>query len=206
MKATAGCRFNAAKRLEKRDRRMISLSAFTSVYVILLSVLPLFFEVGIVIAKILTAITIIFSLIILASSLLQYSNNDPVRAEQHHRCALEINALRRQLRSTEVCDMEVLNRYSGTYDGIIQKYGINHLDIDFYKYKLDHPDEYYVVTVDSKRISERKERLKSELVENLLVVMGAATGFAVLSSLWSDRGAMNAMNAMMEFIRSLFSN
>jgi hypothetical protein len=142
MKVTKGCRFNASKRLERRDKRMITITAFASVYVILLTVLPLFFHVGEILGNAVTATVIVFSLIILASSLLQYSNNDPVRAEQHHRCGLEVNALRRALRATDNCSMTVIAEYSKRYDDIIQKYGLNHDDIDFDKYKIEHPLEY----------------------------------------------------------------
>lgn len=142
MKATKGARFNAAKRLERRDRRIISVTAFASVYVIVLTVLPLFFSLGPVVVNSANAVTIVFSLVILAASLLQYSNNDPVRAEQHHRCALEINALRRELRATETPTADSVLEFGRKYDEIIRRYSVNHDDVDFEKYKTEHPDEY----------------------------------------------------------------
>ncbi|MEX6505993.1 SLATT domain-containing protein [Jiella sp. M17.18] len=98
MKRTKGARFNASKRLEARDRRRTATTAYASAAVIVLTLLPVFFPVPSLLGSALNLTTIAFSLIILASSLLQSSSADPVKADQFQRCALEINSLRRDLR------------------------------------------------------------------------------------------------------------
>jgi hypothetical protein len=182
MKVTKGSRFNAAERLRRRDRRMITITAFASVYVIVLTIMPLFFHVGEAITGVLNAITICFSIIILASSLLQYSNNDPVRAEQHHRCALEINALRRELRATESTNYQILFESGKRYDEILQKYSLNHDPIDFIKYKLEHPHEY----PDQGREKDRADTEELEGIwsfgKRVVIAMTTATIFAALIS------------------------
>ncbi len=187
MKVTKSCRFNASKRLERRDKRMITITAFASVYVILLTILPLFFHVGEALSNTVTATIILFSLVILASSLLQYSNNDPVRAEQHHRCGLEVNALRRAFRAVDNCSMAVIAEYSRRYDEIIQKYGLNHDDIDFDKYKIEHPLEYPAAATAAgekkdaaKRVS--REQQWAELAVAFMSSLSAAIALAGLAA------------------------
>lgn len=68
----------------------------------------------------------------LVSSLLQYSSGDVVSAEQHHRAGLELSEIARELaiRLPIIEDTELLamaSRYSAT----LQKYSINHDDVDF---------------------------------------------------------------------------
>lgn len=181
MKVTKGTRFNAAKRLERRDKRMITITAFASIYVIVLTVLPLFFRVSPFIVSLVNATTLIFSLIILASSLLQYSNNDPVRAEQFHRCALEVNALRRELQATEPSNPEVLFAFGKRYDEILNRYNINHDQVDFEKYKLEHPEEYPPAKTDAgapKRVGAELEAVKALITGMSVIVIGVSLAAA----------------------------
>jgi hypothetical protein len=99
LKTTKGSRFNAAKRLEGRDSKMALLVAVASSLVIALTVLPFFYKLPSLISADLSVATLIASVLILAISLFQYSANDAVTAEQHHRCALEVNEIRHQLRN-----------------------------------------------------------------------------------------------------------
>jgi hypothetical protein len=175
---------------------MITITAFASVYVILLTVLPLFFHVSEFLTSSVNAATIVFSLIILASSLLQYSNNDPVRAEQHHRCALEVNALRRELRSAENCSSVMVAEFGKRFDEILQKYSINHDDIDFDKYKVEHPDEYPKGVTDSekKEVARKVERAQS----------WTAFVLAAMSTIAAAVASSAAYVPLMNFLSRLF--
>src|SRR5450759_944028 len=86
MNITKGSRFNAAERLRRRDRKRTTITAFASVYVVILTIIPTLFHLSDALGNIINVIIIVFSIVILTSSLLQYSSGDPVRAEQHHRC------------------------------------------------------------------------------------------------------------------------
>jgi SMODS and SLOG-associating 2TM effector domain family 5 len=182
MKVTKGCRFNASRRLERRDRRMNTITAFASVYVILLTVLPLFFHFGESISSVVTATVIVFSLVILASSLLQYSNNDPVRAEQHHRCGLEVNALRREFRAISTYTAATVSEYGKRFDELLQKYGTNHDDIDFDKYKVEHPSEYPSSATDDKTKALEKQ-VDRTLFSTKIVVGGMSVIFVLITAL-----------------------
>ncbi|MEI9994363.1 MAG: SLATT domain-containing protein [Rhizomicrobium sp.] len=141
MSSTKGARFNAAKRLEGRDKRMALLTAMASALVIALTVLPFIYRLTGTVSGDLSALTLAMSVLILAISLLQYSNNDAVNAEQHHRCALEINELRRELRArADVITPEQIKDFGERYGRILQKYSINQDDVDYDKYRLEHPE------------------------------------------------------------------
>lgn len=142
MKQTKGSRSNSAKRLENRDRRMTVVTAFASAYVIALTVAPSFLQSDAHAVRIFNAATVLLSLVIRAASLLQYSTNAPVRAEQHHRCALEINGLRRELRASISPSHEDMLEFGRRYDAILGRFSVNHDDVDFERYKLEHPDEF----------------------------------------------------------------
>ncbi len=147
MKTTRGCRFNAAKRLEARERSLTRLTSFSSVYVVSMTVIPYFLIIDHDTNKILNLLTFVFGLIILVSSLLQNSNRDAVSAEQHHRCALEISEIVRDL-SVESRDMNESKTlaYNEKYNRVLQKYSINHDEVDFSELKLNRPEEFSWIT------------------------------------------------------------
>jgi hypothetical protein len=143
MRVTKGTRFNAASRLEGRDRKMALLVALTSALVIALTFVPFAYQLPKVVIADLSVVTMLASVLILAVSLVQYSNNDAVIAEQHHRCGLEINELRGQLIARgETVDPAELHKFAEKYARILDKYSVNHDGVDFDQYRLEHPDVY----------------------------------------------------------------
>src|SRR5262249_6102985 len=135
MKITAGARFAAHERLGSHDRELTRITAFTSTYLILLTITPYFIHLPKEVEDNINLAIPIFSIIVLVFSLLQYSTNEVVNAEQHHRSALEINELKRELQIVaEHVDEESLKEYAREYSRILQKYSVNHADIDLDKY------------------------------------------------------------------------
>jgi hypothetical protein len=145
MNVTKGSRFNAHKRLEGRDRRMALLIALTSALVIALTFLSTAYRLPPAVVSDLNVVTMVASVLILAVSLIQYSNNDAVNAEQHHRCGLEINELRGQLQARqEAIGEDELREFARRYAHILDKYSVNHDAVDYDRYRLDHPDLYKI--------------------------------------------------------------
>lgn len=142
-KITAGSRFNAGKRLDAHDRRLTILTAFTSSYVIILTVAPYIMPLSKSVGDLLNFLTVALSIIILISSLIQYSSGNTVKAEQYHRSALEINELRRELKlkAVTISEVEFLD-ISKRYNHVLQKYSINHDDVDFQRYQLERPQDF----------------------------------------------------------------
>jgi SMODS and SLOG-associating 2TM effector domain family 5 len=143
MKQTAGSRFIAAKRLERHDKGLTRLIAFSSVYVVMLTALPYFLKVRPHVTDLFNLVTITLSLVVLVSSLMQYSSAEIVNAEQQHRSGLEINEIRRELllKETNATTEELLD-FTRRYNAVLQKYSVNHERLDFDTFQLERPDEF----------------------------------------------------------------
>ncbi|MET4216080.1 preprotein translocase subunit SecG [Bradyrhizobium sp. LB14.3] len=143
LKSTSGSRFNAAKRLAAKDRALTRVTAITSAYLIILTAFPYFIKVPLQVADNLNFITIVFSIVILVSSLLQYSSGDVVSAEQHHRAGLEMSEITRELsiKLDAIQEPELLE-LAARYNATLQKYSINHEDVDFQRYQTENPERY----------------------------------------------------------------
>lgn len=143
MKSTAGCRFGAHKRLEERDQSLTRLTAISSAYLMGLTILPYVLKLPTTSADRINLLTIFCGMVVLISSLLQYSGRDVVNAEQFHRCALEINELRRRMKArADDLTVDDLELYADKYNIILQKYSVNHDEIDYRKYQLDRPEDF----------------------------------------------------------------
>jgi hypothetical protein len=79
------------------------------------------------------------SIIILVSALLHNASRDAVNAEQLHRSALEINELYRRLMGQPDTNFGEL---ANQYNMVLQKYSVNHDEIDYLLYQLQRPEEY----------------------------------------------------------------
>jgi hypothetical protein len=128
MKQTKGSRFNAANRLEQRDRSRTKLMAYASASVIIVTLLPAFVPLPSFLNSLFNLITVAFSLVILAATLLQSSDADPVKANELHHCAIEVNSQLRGLRSETALTEEKLKSYSVEYSTTLARYSVNHED------------------------------------------------------------------------------
>lgn len=154
MKETAGSRFNAHKRLEHRDRTLTFGTAFVSAYVIALTILPYFLPIRKSDTDIIGFFTVLFSIFIIISTLAQFSGSYSVLAEQHHRCALEINEIRSELdiKKDIITTDEIIN-IQDKYNSILQKYSINHENVDYDKHRLSRPNEFsYLSCADKSKM------------------------------------------------------
>jgi hypothetical protein len=143
LKSTSASRFNASKRLAAKDRALTRVTAFTSAYLIILTALPYFMKLPQEVTDNLNLLTVVFSIIVLVSSLLQYSSGDVVSAEQHHRAGLEMSEIERELSiKLPVIQETELLKMTGGYNATLQKYSINHDDVDFARYQMENPEKY----------------------------------------------------------------
>lgn len=181
MNVTKGSQFNAAKRLEGRDRKMALLIALASALMIGLTFISIAYKLPAIVVSDLSVVTMIASVLILAVSLIQYSNNDAVNAEQHHRCGLEINELRAQLRSkaTPVSAADLAD-FARSYSHVLDKYSVNHDPVDYDRYHVEHPDAYKLRATEKFAIHARS--LSKAHWPNVL--MAAIFAFAVFLIFW----------------------
>lgn len=189
MKTTSGSRFNAAKRLEARERALTRLTAFTSVYVIGLTILPYFLKVPLGFTNLLNLLTCFLGVVMLASSLLQYSAKDGVNAEQHHRCALEIGQIRRAIKiDCEVADEKRVEEYTDQYNRILERYSINHDDIDYTRYQNDRPEEFPWITKAGWMLIKAKILLSKQAMNFWLIVITIMFAVVVYMSIKAGNG------------------
>lgn len=154
LKATAGSRFNASKRLSHVDTRLTALTAFTSAFIIALTILPKFVELPRTGQNWLEVMTIALSILVLASSVLQYAGNNAVKAELFHRSALEIQELKRELQfKADNIDEEQFNAISKKYNEVLHRYSLNHDDVDFYRQQIEYPKDFPIGLLE--RIQKR---------------------------------------------------
>jgi SMODS and SLOG-associating 2TM effector domain family 5 len=179
MNVTKGSRFNASKRLEGRDRRMALLIALASAVVIALTFMSTAYRLPPAVVSDLNVVTMVASVLILAVSLIQYSNDDAVNAEQHHRCGLEVNELRGQLQAMQQSiSEENLREFARRYSHILDKYSVNHDLVDYDRYRLDHPDVFKLSLIEKLFINLRS-LTQTQWPNLLMAVIAVASIFLV---------------------------
>ncbi|MCQ8240533.1 SLATT domain-containing protein [Rhizosaccharibacter radicis] len=146
MKITAGSRFNAAERLESKDRTYTWLGVAATIAVITLTVIPLAIHQDDKTNAYIGIVAVVSSVVILASNLMQYSSSYALNAARHHQCALEINACARKLRLLVPFTFEQLQVISEEYDNLLARHGTNHQTVDFERYKREHSWEFEPTT------------------------------------------------------------
>ena len=202
MKRTKGVRFNASKRLEKSEKTKTSVIAYASVSVIVLTILPAFFPLPAFVTGFLALATVGMSVVILAATLIQNSDAAMVKSDQFHRCALEVNALRRRLLTNASPNAEELAAHAAQYNDIMQRYGLNHDPVDYEQYRQEHLDEFPELAAQIGPNPEIPENSSDQTVENVLRWIMVTTGIAVTAALVA--GLEAGFGTFLEFWRSLF--
>jgi hypothetical protein len=177
---TAGSRFNAAKRLEGRDRRLTAVAAVCSVYIIVLIVLPYFLNLPPEITTYLNIFVIFLAIVILVTSLLQYSSNNVANSEKLHRSGLEIKEIERELelRKDRIA-LDDLDMFRVRYSNILEKYGVDHDRRDYTLYQIENREKYpfitdYAAFVTHAGIRLRKHSATIFLIIITLIILGLA--------------------------------
>jgi hypothetical protein len=183
MKRTKGVRFNASKRLEEGERKTTRNTAYASVAVVVITLLPVFFPMSQILENSIALLTVALSIFILASSLLQSSNSGQVKADQFQRCALEVNSLRRELSGAP--ETAEVSSFAARYDEILRRYNINHDQVDYDQYRLEHPDEFPELAAEetqAARSNLSKEGRVSDLAARAIGTATVAAAFAAATS------------------------
>lgn len=183
MRATAACRFIAAERLRGRDRRNAMLTAIASSFVLFLTVIPLIYHITPLVNSGLTALSFFTSILIIAFSLVQYSNNDAANSEQFHRSGLEINEVCRRFEfGIENSGLKETSEVAESYNSILQKYSINHETSDFDIYRSQRRELYNLSTAE--RFFIFAKRVCGSVAPYLLLILVFFAFAVVLGSDW----------------------
>lgn len=200
-KRTKGVRFNASKRLEKSEKTKTSVIAYASASVIVLTILPAFFSLPSFVTSFLALATVGMSVVILAATLIQNSDAGMVKSDQFHRCALEVNALRRRILTDEGADSEQLAIYATQYNEIMQRFGLNHDPVDYEQYRQEHLDEFPELAAQIGPNPEIPENSSDRVIEKVLRGIMFTTSVAVIAALFA--GLEGGFSAFVEFWRNL---
>jgi len=146
---TAGARYNAARRLQRRDLfATISLSMFSAVGVGLAVVQRIYnFQSGSPADNYVTALSVCLSVFLLVISLIEWGAGNSVKADRLHQNAEELNAFQRELglvvldfrAKTSVTTTDAAT-YLKRYDEIKARCSFNHESLDDRLFVATHRD------------------------------------------------------------------
>lgn len=144
IRVTCTARFHSARRLRHHEAWSLWSISFASLFLLLISLLEPF-DVAISINSNMLALSqVAASAIILVVSILVNGSKFGERAEKMHTCALELNALSREIENAIHAQKlnEVNESLRARYETILGKYE-NHSDTDFLIAQIRRAPEYY---------------------------------------------------------------
>jgi len=143
---TAGSRFNAYERLKRQHFLSTLTVGLLSAYVVILNLFVFIDDSNKVISdNSITILTIVFSIVIIVVSNLIYSQDYKLKSNLFHECGKEINKMHHEfsiLKDKNETDEELIKAPIEKYNSIIDKYDINHSDLDFKKFKRNHVQDF----------------------------------------------------------------
>ncbi len=141
---TRDVRFQANLRLAGRQRASAYIVSFLSLYVIALSLVPNILELKPFQSQILLACSIVFSVFVIFTSLIDGAQNFYHQGELLHQCARKIATVHHHLKNIDV-DADV-EKARGDFEHLMKEYAraldecpINHANVDFYHEKVRKP-------------------------------------------------------------------
>jgi hypothetical protein len=158
LKVTAGARFNAAARLWRREKSSNVLVSVYSAVLICVSIATFALPLGSTFIRYASFGGIVASILLLVMSMRNFAHQFGVEAEQMHRCALELNELKRRIQ-TQAPDIAAsrLEDYADRYSTILQKWSVNHTQQDFLDYKYKHKWEFEdIASIPDKELPDRR--------------------------------------------------
>jgi len=139
---TKGARFNAHRRLARKQSLVVFVTSASSIHLISLSIFQIsgFFCLTELQSYLLSLTSIIVSIVILVYGLIEGGKNYGLLSEVHHRCGLDIDRLYKQIfLSDTVYELKKLSR---EYDNLLEKHSTNHNEIDDLYFQSCHPKEF----------------------------------------------------------------
>jgi hypothetical protein len=141
---TRDVRFKANHRLGRRQRLSAYIVSLLSLYVISLSLLPNIFELKSYQNQILLACSIILSVFIIFTSLIDGSQNFFYQGELLHTCARKVATIHHALKNVDISadvseGRKQLEQFQEQYRSALDECPVNHSDADFCKVMADKP-------------------------------------------------------------------
>ena len=134
---TRDVRFQANLRLAARQRTSAYIVSFLSLYVIALSLIPNILDLKPVQSQVLLACSIVLSVFIIFTSLIDSAQNFYHRGELLHQCARKIANIHHSLKNIDI-DLDpdkahkAFEALQGEYAKALDECPVNHENVDFY--------------------------------------------------------------------------
>jgi hypothetical protein len=144
---TKGCRFNAYRRLSKKNSVLTFVTSFSSIHLLAIGILQLttLITLSNKQSQLLSFISIILSIIILAYSLIENGKEHGLKSERHHLCGIDLGRIYTQLELLTKEDTAEIAKLATSYDLVTKKYLLNHETIDDEFFQLQHPKDFTVM-------------------------------------------------------------
>jgi len=141
---TKGSRFNAYRRLAKKNSTLTFVTSGSSIHLLAISILQLTNLVPINSnqSQWLSFISIIISIIILAYGLYENGKEHGLKSERHHSCGIELDGCYSKLQFISDNEAEKFIIIANEYNQITAKYLLNHETIDDLYFQLQNPDDF----------------------------------------------------------------
>lgn len=141
---TKGSRFNAYRRLAKKNSTLTFVTSCSSIHLLAISILQLTNLVTISAnqSQWLSFISIIISIIILAYGLYENGKEHGLKSERHHSCGIELDGCFSKLQFIKVDEIEKVTAIADKYNQITAKYLLNHETIDDLYFQLQNPADF----------------------------------------------------------------
>jgi hypothetical protein len=190
-KVTAGARFNAAARLNKREKGSNVLVSVYSAFLICVSVATLSLPLSSNLIRYASFGGIVASILVLVMSMRNYAHQFGVEAEQMHRSALEINELKRKIEAQSAAiAAENLPDHVKNYNHILQKWSLNHDQSDFMEYKYRHKWEFDdICDIPDEKLNDRRFKESYDLSARavaLITLIGVALVSVMAFAIWTS--------------------
>jgi hypothetical protein len=141
---TKGARFNAYRRLEKKNSALTFITSFSSIHLLAIAILQLSSLVPLSAdqSKLLNFISITISIIILAYSLFEGGKEHGLKSERHHLCGIELDRCYSRLQHITDGSTSELIKLANEYNDVTEKYLLNHDSVDDEFFQLQNPNDF----------------------------------------------------------------
>jgi hypothetical protein len=141
---TKGARFNAYRRLEKKNSALTFITSFSSIHLLAIAILQLSSLVSLSAeqSKLLNFISITISIIILAYSLFEGGKEHGLKSERHHLCGIELDRCYSRLQHITDDGTSELIKLTDEYNDVTEKYLLNHDSVDDEFFQLQNPNDF----------------------------------------------------------------
>ena len=145
---TMGARFNASRRLRRRDVfGTVSIAVFATISVVLAIIQRIYeFKAGTALDNYVTALSVALGFFVVIISLIEWGSAGPVKAEALYRNAEELTEYQRKLgqilSDEEIINTEMLTPLREEYEQIKRRCSFNHEPVDDALFRADHRSDF----------------------------------------------------------------